>query len=334
MPLFPFYPIFLLNQLTPLLFGALVLGFAQGETLYQTDFDDFPTGDNAWAGFDGWLSNDSTSGVQAIDENLFGGALGKTAAIGFNRPNGALTAVLRPINYDPAVGGNPLLEFHMLFGIEDSTELTQFRRDDFFLSFYNMNGALLAAIRISNQDSDFGFWRSTGNLAAGGTEIDTGQEFIHGELHNLSGQIDLQTNRWTVALDGIPLFGEVLFNGTGITRTLGPIAVEWQVAAGTPNEYGDNWMLVSDIRIETVEYALPPIVFDSIARSADNTVTLSWQAYPSCDYLVEYTSDLSTWFSDLPNTSKPAPASQQTFQFTDSIISPRRFYRVRQTKAN
>jgi hypothetical protein len=314
--------------------AALALGTSQAEILYSTNFDSFPSGNNLWAGFDGWLSNDTTSGAQAIDEGLFDGALGKTAAIGFNRPNGALTAVFRPINYDPAVGGNPLLEFQMLFGIEDSTRLTNFRRDDFFLSFYNMDGALLAAIRISNRDSDFGFWRSTGNLAAGGTEIDTGQEFIHGELHNLSGQIDLQTNRWTVALEGVPLFGEVLFNGTGITRTLGPIAVEWQVAAGNPFGYGDNWMLVGDLRIETVEDPPPPIVIDSIVRSAGNSVTLSWQAYPGYDYLVEYSADLSTWLSDLPNTSLPAPASQQSFQFTDALLSPRRFYRVRQTKVN
>jgi hypothetical protein len=57
LPLF-LYPIFLLKRLTPLLLGALILGFAQGEILYQTDFDDFPTSDNAWTDFDGWRSSD------------------------------------------------------------------------------------------------------------------------------------------------------------------------------------------------------------------------------------------------------------------------------------
>lgn len=322
-----------LSRMTLAFLAPVMLGTSEAEILYSTDFDSFPTGNNAWAGFDDWLSNDTSSGAQAIDDGLFSGALGKTAALGFNQPISALTAVYRPINYDPAVGGNPLLEFQFLIGIEDSTSFTNFRRDDFFISFYNIGGALLAAIRISNRDAQFGFWRRDGNPQAGGTETDTGQEFIHGELHNLSGQINLETNQWTVALDGVPLFGNVTFNGTGIARTLGPIAVEWQVAAGNPIAFGDNWILVGDVRVETVEDPPPAIALDSIVHSTGN-ITLSWQAHPGFDYLVEYSTDLASWHSDLPNASKPAPASQQTFQFTDPSAPAQRYYRIRQTRAN
>jgi hypothetical protein len=43
------------------------------------------------------VTSDTTLGVQAIDEGLFDGALGKTAALGFNRPNSAFTTIARTI---------------------------------------------------------------------------------------------------------------------------------------------------------------------------------------------------------------------------------------------
>ena len=78
----------------------------------------------------------------------------------------------------------------------------------------------------------------------------------------------------------------------------------------------------------------PPLCLDSLTLTHVTPVTLLWQAHPGSAYLVAYSADLRTWLSDLPNTNLPAPASQQSFQFTDAIISPRRFYRVRQTKVN
>jgi hypothetical protein len=329
LPLFP-EQIFLLKRITPLLLGALVLGLAHGESLYETDFDDFPTGDNAWAGFDGWLSSDTTSGVQAIDEGLFDGALGKTAALGFNRPNGAFTTIARTIGYDPAVGGNPLIEVQSLFGIEDSTVLTNYRRDDFFYSFYNLGGALLAALRISNTETEYGFWRRDGDLQAGGTETDTGEDFVRGELHNLNALIDLANNTWTVLIDGIPIFENVTFNGTSQSRTLGPVAMEWQVAAGNRLAYGDNWMLVADLSIETIEEFPPPLIIDSIVRNPPGSITLSWEATPGFDYLVEYSPDQQNWFDDLPNSSKTAPPVPKIFEFTDGTPkSAPRYYRIR-----
>ena len=119
------------------LLSALLLGTAQAELLYFTDFDEFPEGDNKWDDFDGWQASDNTSGAQAIVADLLGGALGNTATLGFNRPNRALTTVAKSIGYDPIATGNPLVTFNLLFGVEDSTDFTNYRRDDFFITFYN-----------------------------------------------------------------------------------------------------------------------------------------------------------------------------------------------------
>jgi len=325
------------HRIVSLLVSLLAAGPAPlaAETLYSTDFDSFPTGNNAWAGFDGWLSNDTASGAQGIDDGLFSGALGKTAALGFNRPDNSFTSVAHFINYDPAVGGNPLLEFQTLFGIEDSTEFTNFRRDDFFFSFYNMEGDLLAAIRISNADADYGFWRQNGSLHAGGTETDTGQEFIQGELHNLNARIDLGANRWTATLDGVPLFEDEIFNGTGVARTLGPVAAEWLVALGNPVGYGDNWMLVADLKVETVENPPPPLRIDSLQRDSLGEVTLRWKAGAGYSYSVEYSHDLQNWFTDLPNSTLPNPLYERGQEYTDPSGSSlfQRYYRLRRTSA-
>jgi hypothetical protein len=138
------------------------------------------------------------------------------------------------------MGGNPLIEVPSLFGVEDSTVFTNYRRDDFFYRFYNLGGALPAVLRISNTETDHGYWRRDGDLQAGGTETGTGEEFVRGELHNLNALIDLANNTWTILIDGIPIFEKVTFNGTNQSRTLGPVTMEWQVAAGNRFAYGDN----------------------------------------------------------------------------------------------
>lgn len=319
----------------PLLLLPLILGTASGELLYYTDFEDFPTGDNTWHNFEGWTASDTTSGAQAIDDQLLGGALGKVAALGFNRPDSAFTTVAKLVAYDPT-GKNPLVQFDLLFGIEDSTTFTNYRRDDFFISFYNNGGAPLASIRISNQDTEYGFWYRNGALSQpGGRETDTGLDFVQGELHTLSGIINFETNRWSAAVDGIPLFDNVPFNGTNQSLTFGFIAAEWQVGLGNPLGYGDNFMLLSDLRIETVEDPPPPIIIDSIERIASGDLRIFWQASPGYSYAVEYSHDLVSWFTDLPNSALSAPNSVQTFQYTDtsSIQTGGRYYRIRQSSA-
>lgn len=302
---------------------------AHAELLYFTDFDEFPVGDNRWAGHDGWRSNDLSSGVQAIDDSVLSGGLGHVAALGFRRPSSGFTTIFRSINYDPTSGDSPLVEINTLLGIEDSTQLTNFRRDDFFLSFYNMEGDLLASLRFSNTDRHYGIWRRDGSLRFGGREHEADFDFIQGELHELSVRIDLRRNIWTALLDGIPLFDEVTFNRTGLTRTLGPVAFEWEIAAGHPSDYGDNWLLVADLRVQTIDLTPPPLRFDSIDFGKTGAL-LSWETGPGFAYRVHVSPDGRNW--------KPMGSAHSSLfpQFL-SVIDPgstsyrHRFYRLSRT---
>ena len=314
---------------------ALVVGTAQAELLYFTDFDEFPEGDNKWHDFEGWQASDRSSGAQAIVADLLDGALGNTATLGFNRPNRALTTVAKSINYDPVGSGNPLIAFNLLFGIEDSTDFTNYRRDDFFVTFYNNLGAPLASIRISNTDTDYGFWYRNGSPQAEDyEEIDTGLDFVQGELHELTGTIDFESNRWSAEIDGLPLFTDAVFNGTSQSLYLGFVAIEWQVAQGSARDYGDNFLLLSDLRIETVEDPPPPVVISSVIRDTNGDIQVSWQAVPGFNYTVEYSDNLVTWQDDLPGSSFSSAPTMQSLLFTDSTgLQTGRYYRIRQTSA-
>jgi hypothetical protein len=308
------------------LLGAGVVS-TQAEILYSTDFENFPTGDRAWGGFDGWVSTDTTSAAQGIYlDPVVGQALGNTAALGFNQPASPFISVFRNVDYDPVVEGNPLIEVNFFFGIDDSTALTDFRRDDFFFSFYNTNGDPLAFIRASNTEADFGFWWQDGV-----TQSYTGLGFIHEELHDLNIRIDLSGNRWSALLDSVPLFENETFTSTGLPRSLGPVAIEWLVAAGTASGYGDNWMLLDLVSIETIESEPPPLVIDSIVHEPNFQISLQWEAGVGYQYSVEYSHDLEIWLTALPNSTFPTPLYRGTLTYTDQSADSNsgRYYRIR-----
>ena len=227
----------------------LLISVLKGEIIYETDFDDFTTGPNEWAGNNGWISNDVTTGAQAIEENLLP-ALLNVATLGFERPNSDLTFVGLKLEYDHVATGKPIIGIDTILGIEDSTNN---QRDDFYFSIYNAGGDRLASIRFDNQDPDdlnsqFGIWREDGV-----NQFDTQLDFIPGELYNLFVKINLNDNTWSADIDGIPLFENSQFSNTEGPINLGFIAYEWDLTAATTQQHGDNFFLVADILVEALD---------------------------------------------------------------------------------
>lgn len=304
------------------------------ELLYSTDFDppsNFTPGPDNWVGTEGWLGNSTGVGAHGIDDDQVV-ELGKTAYIGHYQPTSTLVSVYKHLDHDPVVEGTDRIRLTALLGIEDSTNGEY---DSFFISFYNISGAFLGAVRFANEVASFGVWRLKG-VAGGVEQFDTKVEFIHGELHLLFVEIDFQNNRWQADLDGIELFRGATFTGAGKDRDLGAIAVEWQLAkVGVPPEdptayFGDNWMLFADCSVWAVPPGEYPFVVDTIGKNPSGQTILTWTGEPGWTYQVEYSADLDSWHSDLPGSFFDDITVPTQLSFTDPT-NPQaigRFYRV------
>ena len=305
--------------------ASLLLSCAPCEAglIYRTDFETFAAGDDHWVGTDGWIGNGTGLAVHGIDQDVIeGGGLGKTAFIGFRQPAARLTFVAKPVNYSPGSTGLPLVRVETLIGIQDS--VAKSARDSFFVSVYNGTGGYLAGIRFDNRPATYGIWRADGL----NPDQDTGVIFYRGELHILAFTVDLSHNTWSADLDGVPLFTNAVFTATTRAVNFGLLAYEWQLGATATTGYGDNWMLVADTVIRSAAIGTDPFCLTSFHRSALAS-TLVWPAQKGFDYRVEYSADLVTWLRDLPGSSFPMIASDQTLSFSDTTTGhTKRFYRI------
>ncbi|QTN32135.1 hypothetical protein HZ994_07260 [Akkermansiaceae bacterium] len=294
-----------------------------GQTVYQTDFENFQAGPNRLVGTENWVGNSTTSGSHGIDQDAIpGSGLGKTAFIGFAPPAGAINPVLvsRSVNLNPATNSEPIIEFESLLGIKDSTNAF---RDSFWISFFNIShGTRLAHIRFANEANSSWIYYGDG-VGITNTQVN----FIPGEIHLLLVRIDLVMNRWSAYLDGIPLFNGVPFTaltGTSAGRTLGSVGAEWRRSGLS---WGDNWMLIADWQVRMM-----PLQLNSAARDGAGGFVIRWTGDPARSYQIQHSDELGEWKNTLPGSTFPTQTNHGILSFTDSGALPaQRFYRVLRT---
>jgi hypothetical protein len=308
--------------------ASFLTAVADAGTLYSTQFEEFTVGNNRWGGSNGWTSTNANNGVQGIMQDPVADLpLGKTAYLGYASPNSAVTLVYRPVNHDPVATGFPEVEFNCLLGVQDSTTS---KRDRFYISFYNMSGAFLAAVVFDNTTAKV--------LTDDGVSVrDTGITFLRGDqtlgiaaLQTLDVSINFLKNEWSAELDAVPLFRQK-FTSTQTAMNLGPIAAEWELASGSPGQAGDNWLLVADWLVASIPPE--PFAIQSASKPIDGGSLLKWQAHPGFDYQVQYSPDLKSWSNALSGSRFAANKTTALLSFTDSTTSApsQRFYRVQRT---
>jgi hypothetical protein len=307
---------------------ALAVLSANGELLYRTDFENFVSGDDKWAGTDGWIGNNIGRAVHGIDQDIIeGGGLGKTAFIGFRQPSTLPVFVAKVIKYAPKAGDLPLVRVETIVGIQDSVYKTA--RDSFFVSIYNSSGSYLAGIRFDNRLATYGIWRGDG----ANPDHDTGVIFYRGELHVLSFVVNVPANQWSAELDGIPLFEDAPLTATVQAVDFGYLAYEWELGSELATGYGDNWMMIADTVVRTAPLGIEPFQISSLDHSSASTA-LAWPGQKGFDYQIEYSQDLKVWHRDLPNMAFPGILSDQTLTFQDAVSGLNcRFYRVLRTES-
>jgi hypothetical protein len=225
--------------------------------------------------------------------------------------------------------GENFLRLNAVIGISD-TDMGS-ARNLFFIDFANSSLDRLASLNYNNTEAAFGLWRDDGIDVH-----DTEEEFIREEVQLLFIEIDLAGNTWTVELDGFPIFRDAPFTATASTRDLGAIFFTWQRGGAIP--WGNNWMLIDDVAVsvDTLATVIPeePFKLISVSRDASDCAKLTWRAQPGFDYQVEYSDDLVTWRSDLPDSLKSEPVEMET-TYTDlsSASVPSRAYRIVRTSS-
>ena len=289
----------------------------QSQTIYATEFEEFNVGNEMLKGEDFWqIGTSSGTGSYGIDSNLVSG-LGKSAFLGYNQPATPLVTVAVAHFFDPIASKQPLIEFESILGVEDSTNGN---RDTFSVIFLSANGGLLASIELRNSNTTFGLWYSDGVKIR-----DSNIDFLRGELHLLTAQINFERNTWSAQLDGVDLFDNITFHSGSETLNLGFTGAQWHLTSPLLSGFGNNFLLIADWYL----YSIPTDDFQisSVSR-IDGQDILRFPTKPGFVYTLESSSDLVNWNSEAASSHvlQPAPPGEQAF--TVENPSAKKFYRV------
>jgi len=279
---------------------------------YFTGFGDFTAGNDTLVGTDSWqgvYSGLMLHGVMSEAEHKLAG-IGNAAFIGGFATTVTSTSksvyVHRPVNLDPLALNQEVATFSVVFGIKDSTLS---RRDNFEFRIYNQSNVLLAGIQFDNSTLDTSLtpnvprrliYRLSWNASLGNYQyVLTDYTFLPETLETLQIRINYRTNRWTATLSDVPIFQDLAFYTGTATKDLG-------------------WVRVTTTLV--------------VSKTATGAAQLSWNEEAGYSYQVQYSTDCTTWKTDLTGASHTA-ALTQTHTFTDPTpaVPANRFYRVRRS---
>lgn len=288
-----------------------------GQTIYATEFEEFSVGNEMLKGEDFWqIGTSPGTGSYGIDRNLVSG-LGKSAFLGYNEPSTTLVTVAVAHFFDPIARKQPLVEFESILGVEDSTNGN---RDTFSVIFLSANGGLLASIEFRNSSTTFGLWYSDGVKIK-----DSNIDFLRGELHLLTAQINFELNTWSAQLDGVDLIENVTFHSGSEALNLGYTGAQWNLTSSQPSGYGNNFLLIADWYL----YSIPTDNFQisSVSR-IDGQNILRFPAIPGFVYSLESSGDLVNWIPETTTCHVIQPDFAGEQAFTVNSQTQERFYRI------
>ena len=328
--------------------GALLCLFAlapaagAGEA-YYTGFSNFPTGDDTIIGVDGWLGSHSGLKLHGVMGEAQHGVLGIGNAAYLGGRAARISSTLanvnlrRPVLLDPVAIDQEIVTFQVVFGIKDSTQSANFRRDDFEFLIYNNSSQLLAGIQFDNSSLESGnptrrIYRLSWSTQANNFQyFNTGYSFLPETLETLRLRINLLTNLWTAELGGLPLFEDIPFHSGTRTRTFGQVLCNMIVRNRYPltNDIypGDNYLLYDDYLIRTDPVSTQLLA----ARKTDGSVLLEWTEEAGYAYVVETSADLSQWTAVAATSHTASETGTASHTDVPPALPARRFYRVRRS---
>ena len=286
--------------------------------LFGTDFAEFEAGADTITGVDGWECNHPATQSHGIVEDRFDG-IGKSGYVGQNAPDGDWVSVFRTIDYERSGTEFSAIHFSVSFAIFDSGNE---RYDSFYLSLYDSETRIIAAVIFDNTEENYGVWRYDGK-----DFTPTLVDFDQSRLHRMAMFVDRTANTWTAKLDDTVLFEDAPFH-TGDLGTL-PIewAMEWELT--DPEDAGDNWMLFDDLEIVAVGLQTPPLGDLEIRSLAGAGVELEWPVDFGWAYQVQHSEEGREWLEDLPGLPLLPDSGQTTARYHVPFFRETHLFRIR-----
>ena len=297
---------------------ALIQTAAQSTTLFETQFESAEGYDPNFdlAGQRGWVMDGS--GGNGLLEDFFEG-FGQQAYIGFQPPStGSVTAVWRPVNFNPVPAGNPIVHFSVMMQVVQSSTGGD---DDFRWAVYNTNGNRLFGINFETGTQEIWFQNEDLEFRS------TGWSFDFDGTYDLHIWMDFARNSWTAMLNDIVLANAQPITVTNSTpRNLGDVDAVWFI--NNPVGAGNNYMVFDNYRVTAENLKANPAILEPIGLTPEKYYRFLIHGQPDVTYSVDVTDDLNFPFESLGEFSDP----DGTFIFEDTTAPDYRrgFYRVRE----
>jgi hypothetical protein len=259
---------------------------AQTTVLYETGFERAEGYDPNLdlAGQRGWLL-DGTGGNGLLQEWFPG--FGQQAYIGFTPPatDNAVTAVWRPVNFNPVPANNPIVRFSTKMEIVRSTAGGD---DDFRWAIYNNIGARLFGVSFETRTGEI--WYQNEDLEF----HTTGWTFEFDGTFDFEIWMDFARNSWTARLNDIVLANAQPITLTNTTsRTFGDADAVWFI--NNPQGVGNNFMAFDNYRVTAENRAAIPGFLEPVGRTAEGFFRFWIHGQKGVKYAVEYTTDFQEW---------------------------------------
>ena len=290
------------------------------ETLFSTGFE-YPEYDPAFtlAGQNGWTSY--PEGGNGLVTNLFPG-LGQQAYIGSWEPTTAADSLVvwRPLGFDPASAGQPVITFSVTMEIFDSSEELRAYQDCFRWSVYNREGTRLCSLDFDNANAEISYLLDTGSF------VSTGYAFERGAgVYDLVVTMDFTANEWRASLNGTNVVEALPLTTTNAPLDLGDISAVWVPHEGA-QRFGDNFMVFDDYQVLADVATVEPFRLEALGRLPGVGCVLRLHGQSGRRYAIDATADFVNW-----TALKTNEATHGTFDYLDreGSVAAQRFYRGR-----
>ncbi len=302
--------------------------------LYETGFEPFEgfnatndlAGQGSWIGYATDLAGKSVDfGGNGLLPGPTDGFFGQTAYIGFNAPN--VTAdfnVWRPINFAPASGVLPVVQFTVSIQVEASSDGKV--PDAFRWSFYNAAEQRLFSLDFDNATREIGAILDDGTATQAPPVRPSGFLFRNGEPYDLEVLLNFQRNLWTAKINGVVAVNALPITTKNAARTLGDVDAVWLIRE--PGKPGDNFMIFDDYRVVATPLTEIPSTLEVIGLiQPSGAFVVRVLGEPGVKYQLEASTDGASWFP-VGNGTAQSPDGYVDIRDASAKDSASRLYRA------